>query len=199
MKRTPLKRKPTGEERACQHCGEMFYAQRRDINRGGGKWCSRACYYAGRDTKAGNDTRRAKLKRRRARRTPPYRHGNDAGRHDRDAERFKSGQTRCQHPTCGGASRKLDEHHVVYRQHIRAHGGDQWDSRDALLLCAACHQSHHHRGRVLPLTALRDENCEFAFELLGTAAYDYLRRYYAGEDPRLDALLEAEYPRRRAA
>lgn len=110
--------------------------------------------------------------------------------HREGMRRFTSGQTTCQHPTCEGAATKLDEHHVVYRQHIRSHGGDEWNPRDALLLCAACHQSHHKRGRVLPLVALRDENYEYAFELLGPAAYDYLRRYYAGDDPRLDALLE---------
>lgn len=39
------------------------------------------------------------------------------------------------------------------------------------------------------MTALTGENIAFAFTLLGEAAYDYLRRRYEGEDPRLELAL----------
>lgn len=52
-----------------------------------------------------------------------------------------------------------------------------------------CHLAHHGRSRVLPLERLPDSVFAFAVELLGPAAFDYLRRRYGGEDVRLDALL----------
>lgn len=89
---------------------------------------------------------------------------------------------------------RVDLHHVVYEQHVRRAGGDVYDPRNGLTLCGVCHATHHgqlDRGKVA-LSVLRDENYDFAFELLGPAAYDYLRRHYSGEDPRLDALLQRE-------
>lgn len=35
-----------GEDRPCLHCDTVFYAARAALNRGGGKFCSRECYYA---------------------------------------------------------------------------------------------------------------------------------------------------------
>jgi hypothetical protein len=35
-------------ERACEHCGQTFFVWPRDLRRGGGKFCSRACHYVGR-------------------------------------------------------------------------------------------------------------------------------------------------------
>jgi hypothetical protein len=93
---------------------------------------------------------------------------------------------------CCGRRHGLQLHHVVYEQHVRAESGDLRDPRNSLTTCAQCHVSHHGGGRaVMPLTALRSANFEFARELLGPgAAYEYLRRRYAGDDPRLTALLD---------
>jgi len=81
-------------------------------------------------------------------------------------------------------------HHAVYRQRIREVGGDVQDARNCVVVCGSCHAYHHAQSRPLPLAALGDLVFEFASELLGPgAAYNYLRRRYVGEDPRLDALL----------
>jgi len=64
------------------------------------------------------------------------------------------------------------------------------DRRNLVWLAFDCHESHHARSRPLPLAVLPDSVFQFAEEVLGAgAAYNYLRRRYAGEDARLDALL----------
>lgn len=147
-------------------------------------YCSRVCA-----SRAGREKKRAKmlLLERRGKRNPNFKHGGRAGVRDRAGEeRFHSGQLFCQHPGCLGDVLGLNQHHVVYEQHVKDRGGDRWDARNALCLCHACHTSHHRRGtRVVPISALRDENLEFAFDLLGEAALDYLRRYYIEDGGRL--------------
>lgn len=86
-------------------------------------------------------------------------------------------------------------HHVVYRQHVRREGGDEWDPRNALPLCDSCHSRHHRRSRVIALSVLPASALEFASELLGAYAFDYLRRYYGGKDPRLERTGAAAVPR----
>lgn len=89
---------------------------------------------------------------------------------------------------------RLQLHHVCYRQSVRREHGDQWDPRNSLTVCVDCHASHHAggSGRLL-LTALRDENYVFAAELFGApAAFEWLRRRYAGFDRRHDLLLEED-------
>ena len=63
------------------------------------------------------------------------------------------------------------------------------DPRNLVPVAFACHGAHHGRSRPFELGALPDEVFEFTGELLGPAGFDYLRRRYVGEDPRLDALL----------
>ncbi len=85
------------------------------------------------------------------------------------------------------------QHHVVYAQTVRKHGGDIWAPENSMTVCQTCHQRQHepfHQARRIPLRALTDANYEFARELLGAYAYDYLRARYSGSDPRLDAILE---------
>jgi hypothetical protein len=41
------------------------------------------------------------------------------------------------------------------------------------------------------LENLTDDNLEYAAEVLGAAAPGYLRRHYAGDDPRVRAMEEA--------
>lgn len=78
---------------------------------------------------------------------------------------------------------------MVYQQHVRRVGGDLGDPRNFMRIESDAHERHHNRSRVLQLEALPDAAFEFARELLGSAAYDYLRRRYGGRDDRLDALL----------
>jgi hypothetical protein len=77
-------------------------------------------------------------------------------------------------------------HHVVYEQEVKRLGGDVNDVRNALRLCPDCHANHHGRSRPIKLTQLTDANYEFAFELMGERAADYLRQKYDGDDPRLE-------------
>lgn len=114
---------------------------------------------------------------------PSYKDGARVGERA-GKTRFKSGQLRCQAPGC--FKRGHHEHHVVYQQEVARRGGDEWDSDNALRLCHSCHSSHHRRGRILPVSILRDENIKFAFTLLGAFAYDYLRRRYIEDDERLE-------------
>lgn len=102
---------------------------------------------------------------------------------------FSSGQPNCQMCSSRGAHH---EHHVVYEQTVRREGGDACDSRNALRLCVDCHALHHARahGKVVPVSRLRAVNIDFAFELLGSGAYDYLRRKYDHDDGRLDLALQ---------
>jgi hypothetical protein len=117
-------------------------------------------------------------------------------------------------PRCVGGcgQRAVQLHHVVYRQELRricrederrSGSGMRYrplrlsevraDERNLVPVCAACHERHHRRGVPLRLHMLPDSVFEFAVELMGAgAAFEYLRRRYAGRDPRLDALLEAE-------
>jgi hypothetical protein len=180
-------------ERACEGCGETFMARRSEVARRSVRFCSRACI-TGSTRPAPSATERATLSSARmGEANPNFRHGGRAGEHSRaGSQRFVDADARrCRHPRCRGGSTVGNQHHVVYRQEVRREGGDVWDGRNALALCEGCHSSHHRRGdRVVPLTALRDENYDFARELLGGGrAYEYLRRRYAGEDPRLEALL----------
>jgi hypothetical protein len=119
-------------------------------------------------------------------------------------ERGHSGGLRC---ACGcGRVRGVQWHHVVYQQEIRRvvreqteHGPPDVAREMALLtsrrnlmpLGPRCHAAHHNRSKPLRLALLPDSAFEFAAELLGAGrAYEYLKRRYVGEDPRLDALLE---------
>lgn len=87
---------------------------------------------------------------------------------------------------CAGCGERMLclRHHVVTEQRVRAEGGDPWDLRNSVLIGAgydcACHRSHHHVTRRLPLSKVPPEAREFARELLGEAAADdYLADHYA--------------------
>lgn len=91
---------------------------------------------------------------------------------------------------CGGPAHQ--RHHVVYAQEVRRRGGSLRDGRNLISVGCDCHAAHHQRRRPFTLWVLPDSAFEFAAELLGPdAAYEYLRRRYAGADQRLVALLAA--------
>lgn len=82
-------------------------------------------------------------------------------------------------------------HHVIYEQHVKDRGGSTKDSRNALALCMDCHFAHHKASKRIPTECLREENIEFAFELLGLAAPYYFERYYTGTDERIETAAQA--------
>lgn len=95
-------------------------------------------------------------------------------------------QGACQN--CGKMGGEWEAHHVVEQQELKRQKAPLHDTRCALRLCigpGSCHGGQHTIKRV-QLTSLTDDNYEFAFEVLGTFAYDYLRRRYSGDDRRLD-------------
>lgn len=98
---------------------------------------------------------------------------------------------------CGASP--TDPHHVVYQQHLRGEH-PLWDPRDGVPLCRPCHEAHHNGSRRVPCSRLPDEALEFAFEVLGAYASDYLTRRYAdvGKDGRVAVLLEAAWEGRAA-
>jgi hypothetical protein len=90
---------------------------------------------------------------------------------------------------CGCGQRAVHRHHVVYAQAVEREGGDVTDARNLVPVAFSCHGAHHGRSRPFELRMLPDSVFEFARELLGAYGADYLRRRYAGDDPRLNGLL----------
>jgi hypothetical protein len=206
MRSAPSKRPvPKGKRTwICENCGRSFEAKVTHI--GKRRFCSYACFGAaktltvvaecpicGREVVTTARTRRKTCSERcrneavaRAKRGA----GNPNYQGDNAAKRrwFASKAKAC---LMCGTTRRLQIHHVVFEQHVRAEGGDPWDPRDGVTLCLACHVSTHKAGRKpLALWMLPDAAIEFAAELYGPGAYDYLRRRYGGDDPRVTALLE---------
>jgi hypothetical protein len=82
-------------------------------------------------------------------------------------------------------------HHVIYAQTIRREKGDLFDPRNSMSLgrYCFCHSNHHARSSPIPAVLVPDSALEFGADLMGPQrAAAYIRRYYAGNDPRLDAL-----------
>ena len=75
---------------------------------------------------------------------------------------------------------------------VRGPRSDVDDRANLVPLCRGCHGAHHARSEVLPTRVLPDSAFAFARDLMGAgAAYEYLtRRYMAGNDPRVAALLD---------
>lgn len=97
--------------------------------------------------------------------------------------------------TCnkGGA---FHAHHVVDKAILRNRCGlrgiQLYDTRNALRLCQGlgdpdrrCHFRHENRveGYVVKTKNLTDANIEYAFEMLGLYAADYLRDEYDDSEP----------------
>lgn len=93
-----------------------------------------------------------------------------------------------------GKAQPYHAHHVVDQAILRnrcgLRGNALYDTRNALRLCQAlgdpgcrCHFQHEGRMRVVKTKELTDGNVEYAFEVLGDYAPDYLRREYDDSDP----------------
>jgi hypothetical protein len=206
-------------ERTCEQCGEAFVlAGHLAAKPGWGRFCQRECYNAWQRSRklarlaaspceqcgGAKPEARAhqkacspecanalKARAKQGERNPNWKPQTDEGR-------WRSGLAgacvKCGAKGGSGRWGRLHLHHVVYEQHVRANGGDPYDPDNSLTLCVRCHASHHKSSvnrEHLPLAVLRDENFDYAARLYGTlAAFDYLRRRYAGEDERLKVLLE---------
>jgi hypothetical protein len=100
---------------------------------------------------------------------------------------------------CGAIGRPFHAHHVVDKQTLKWWGvpvGDElYDTRNAMRLCEdldpskRCHLQFENGRISIFLTALSDENIEYAFEVGQLRAYDYLHREYAGDDARVELKL----------
>lgn len=184
---------PKGETRTqeCVQCGRPIVVRASETRK---QFCDRECYGA---FFRQEDQRKAERERQRGKRNPKnagsrngrFKDGKRVGENDRVGIRRWQEYPLENCEDCG-SRQAINRHHVVYRQHVRAEHGDEWDPDNALGLCGSCHPRHHHQKTKLPLIRLRPENIAFAFRLLGTGGYDYLRRRYAGEDPRLELALE---------
>lgn len=200
-----------GKNLVCVECGTEFYATPLELKRGV-RYCSNACNGAGmrvlEDRRCTICRSTFSVKPSSTRKTCGRACANEAIRRSKqgssnpnyrgdDAALIQWRSQATDACVVCGSSDRLHLHHVVYDQHVRSQGGNRWDPADSLTLCIGCHCRHHANPNwALPRTYLRDENYEFAFELMGPAAYDYLRRRYSGDDERLDAALENDLARR---
>lgn len=176
--------RPSQVKLTCEVCGKEWFlppSQVRDR-----RTCSRKC---GAELK-----RRRGGSQRRGEHNPNWKNGSRVGVRDRAGERrwYAAAAKRCQNPYCeGGLGERLALHHIIYRQTVAREGGDLWDPRNALTLCASCHARHHRASAKIPLRVLPDSVFEFAGEVMGRgAAFEYLTRRYEGSDRRLAELLE---------
>jgi hypothetical protein len=101
-----------------------------------------------------------------------------------------------------GKPRSFHAHHAVDRCTLRIYGVTgvaEFDTRNALRLCddlmdgieGRCHLQFENRRIAISTSMLKDCNIEYAFEIMGAAAYDYLHREYANADldPRVELQL----------
>lgn len=84
-----------------------------------------------------------------------------------------------------------ERHHVVEAQEVKRLGLPLWNTMNILRLCVECHRKHTQHVALIPLVKLRNVNYQYAFMHMGSRAYNYMRRHYTGEDPRLDWWLGA--------
>lgn len=89
----------------------------------------------------------------------------------------------------GCRNKDFDPHHAILEQHLRDRGLPRYDARNSLRLCRD-HHFGHHGTKKLPTTVLTQVNIDYAAEVLGDFAYDYItRRYdYSDPDPRVEAI-----------
>lgn len=91
-------------------------------------------------------------------------------------------------------------HHVVDQGTLRSWGipkKDRHDTRNAMRLCEGLDTDHCHMhfekkkaGFEIPLAKLSDDQIDYAFEVGGIRAYNFLHREYTGTDPRVERKLE---------
>lgn len=94
----------------------------------------------------------------------------------------------------GPVGKNWEAHHVVEKRWLRRFNFPPrfiWDERNALRLRPDVHEKHTNRSDIVPIQCLLACNIEFAFEVMGPAAEDYLERMYRnGPDARVQRALE---------
>lgn len=90
----------------------------------------------------------------------------------------------------GPVGKNWEAHHVVDKSWLARHGFGPsiiWDPRNALRLRPDVHRKHTNRTEPVPIQCLLDCNIEFAFEVMGPVAAEWLeKRYHGGPDPRIE-------------
>jgi hypothetical protein len=83
---------------------------------------------------------------------------------------------------CTRFALRLERHHVVYAQHVKAEHGNEWDMANSMLISNWCH-SHHHSGfRRIPLESIPEPALAFGVDLMGEdKAALYFARYYGAD------------------
>lgn len=87
-----------------------------------------------------------------------------------------------------GSTKEFEAHHVVEKRWLKANGFPLWDRRNALRLHPDVHGAHTSRMKKIPMSALREENIDYAFEIMGDRAMNYLPENYEGSHPHFEAL-----------
>jgi hypothetical protein len=92
-----------------------------------------------------------------------------------------------------------EAHHVVEAAELKRRNRFDvlWDERNALRLRPDIHRRHTNRMEPVPLRCLSQENIDFAFEVLGASARDYLETKYTGSDARVQRAFEVVEARRK--
>lgn len=83
-----------------------------------------------------------------------------------------------------------EAHHVVEASWLRTHHLPIYDTRNALRLRPDIHRKHTNRVEIIHLHCLLDQNIEYAFEIMGPTAEEFLYRRYRGEDDRVQRALK---------
>lgn len=156
-------RKLRGEQRACEVCGSEFYAQRRDIDRGGGRFCGRECWAKVWRSPALRPEVADKIS------AAKTKHGKGTGRRYRQLQNagftLKSkGETACRN--CGKTDCLLQMHHAIPRSMWKA---GILEPLNGVPLCVRCHMGWHHRYVVIYRDIFTAEEwaCLSSAELLG--------------------------------
>jgi hypothetical protein len=89
-------------------------------------------------------------------------------------------------------AKNWEAHHVVEARELKKRNLHHllWDERNALRLRPDIHRRHTNRMEPVPMTALKDDNIAFAFEVMGASAKEYLERLYTGTDERVQRAFE---------
>ncbi len=158
---------PIKERRTCAECGFVFLAKASDIKRGGGKYCSRACWRRNaRLTDAQYETNAAAMRvSRSGPGNPQFKHGRRAGFTIRGWSIRDKDEEFCR--ACGAPASDL--HHAVPRS--LAPSGRR-DLRNGLPLCRSCHTSWHRRGVTLHRDLFTVEEWRFIETLIGPVWLD---------------------------
>lgn len=164
------------KERKCAICGKSFYPQQVNVVRGGGRYCSRACFHADPtvDRSRNVESVRAVGQGRLGSKNPNYKHGRRAEVWHRRFNLKLKGEDCCRN--CG-ADYTLHLHHAIPRSKSR-------EARDKLLngvpLCPKCHLGWHRKCVVLYRDIFTAEEWAYlsSVELVGERIEAWLDDHY---------------------